>query len=197
MDYINRTKYGIRNTESGNGFTLLELVISIAVLSIISVILATIIIRSGFFFEKQTGLAEVGLSNRFVLDEIATQVRAAKQVEENFTGNGQNFTTGAVILVLKLPSVDAAGSTISGVFDRVVFYLDGGKINKKVFPDATSTRVKTSQILTTATKTLNFSYNNANVASSSAVTVNLTTVKNLPAGNQENTDKIEVVLRNY
>ena len=183
--------------ETKKAFTLLELLISIAILSIISVIIATIVIRSGFFFEKQTGLAEVGLSNRFVLDEIATQVRAARQVEENFTGNGQNFTTGLSTLILKLPSIDASGSTISGAFDRAVFYLDGAKIFKKVYPDAASTRPKTSQILTAATKTVSFSYNNASLASASAVTVSLTTEKKSATGTQENTDKIEAVLRNY
>lgn len=179
------------------GFTILELLISIAILSIISVIISTIAIRSGIIFEKQTGLVEVRLSNRFVLDEVATQVRAAKQVEGSFTGNGQNFTTGTTTLILKLPSVDSSGSTISGAFDRVVFYLDGARIFKKVFPDATSKRPKTTQILTATVKNLNFSYNNVSIASASAVSVNLTTTKTLPSGVQENSDKIEAVLRNY
>lgn len=189
MDYINR--------KIKKGFTVLELTIAMALLAILSVIIATIVIRSGIIFEKQTGSVEVGLSNRFVLDDIAQQVRTAKLVESNFTGDGQNFTTGTDTLILKLPSIDNSGAAIANTFDRVVYYLNAGKINKKVFPDAASSRKKITQILTTTTKTLKFAYNNSNVASTSAVTVDLTTIKKLPSGDRENSDKIEAVLRNY
>jgi len=179
------------------GFTVLELTIAIAILAILSLIIATIIIRSGIIFEKQQGNVETGLANRFVLDEISQNVRAAKQVEESFISGPDNYTTGTATLILKIPAINAAGETISGVFDRVVFYKDSEKIIKKVYPDSQSTRKQISQILTITTRTLNFSYNNADVTAASAVTVDLTTVKKLPSGERVNSDKIEVVLRNY
>lgn len=190
MAYISKAKSEI-------GFTVLELVIAVAILGIISGFIATIVIRSGIIFEKQQGTVETGLANRFTLDEIAANVRTAAQIEESFSSGSESFTTGTTTLILKIPSINADGETISGVFDRVVFYFDAGKIIKKVYPDAQSSRKQTSQILTAATKTLNFTFNNVNIASASAVTVNLTTIKNLPSGSREISDKIEVVLRNY
>jgi prepilin-type N-terminal cleavage/methylation domain-containing protein len=179
------------------GFTLLELVIAIGILSIISLILATIIIRFGIHYQKQQAEVQANLSNRFVLDEISTRIRESRAIADQITTGGQTYTTGATTLVLKPLSIDADGNTIAGTYDYIIFYQNSTKLNKKVVPDTSSKRPAVNQVLTANLKQITLTYDNPTPASANSVTIDLRTEETLGGQTKEAQGQVKATLRNF
>lgn len=180
-------------------FTLIELLISIALISIISVIVTTLVIRYGIFYERQNVEIGANLDNRFILDDMSSQVRQASKITGSVTIDGQLFTTSITSIILKLPSLDQNGQTMSNVFDYVLYWQDSQDLKifkKKIVPDVQSTRKGASQILTTNLKSISFSYNNPDPEQASVVTAVLETVKTQSGQTKEAKDTIQIRLRN-
>lgn len=181
------------------GFTLIELLLGIAIISILSVVLTTLIIRYGILYERQQIDVAANLDNRFILDDIATRAREAAEVSNSLIVGSDTFTTNSTTIILKVPSLDQNGQNISTVFDYVIYYKDATSpdtLRKKVVPDAQSTRQSSSQLLTSALKSITFSYNNADPQMASVITVVLETVKTESGQTKEARDTIQVTLRN-
>jgi prepilin-type N-terminal cleavage/methylation domain-containing protein len=179
------------------GFTLLEIVIAIAVLAIISLILATIIIRWGIHYKQQETQVGASLSNRFVLDEITTRIRESRAIADQITVDSQTYTSGSTILVLKPLSIDAEGNTIAGTYDHIIFYQDSAKLIKKVVPNAISKRLAVNQILTVNLKQVTFSYDNSTPQLANSVTIELTTKETQGGQTKEAQDQAKATLRNF
>lgn len=181
-------------------FTLIELLISIALISIISVILTTLIIRYGIFYERQNVDIAANLDNRFILDDISAQVRQAAKIATSVTIDGQTFATSQTTIVLKLPALDQNGQTMQNIFDYVIFWQDSQDLKnfrKKIVPDLQSTRKVVSQILTSNLKSVVFSYNNPDPTQASTVTATLETIKTQGGQTKEAKDAVQVRLRNF
>jgi len=182
------------------GFTLLELVISIAILAIISLTLTTIIIRYGIHYQKQQTEVQANLSNRFVLDEISTRIRESRTIADQTTVDGQIYTTGANTLVLKALSIDANGNTIAETFDYIIFYQDSTqttKFIKKVAPNALSKRLSVNQVLTANLKQITFTYDNPTPSSANSVTIDLRTEETSGGQTKEAQGQAKTTLRNF
>ena len=158
-----------------SGFSLLEIVIVIGVSVIVCLLIVSILVSNTGFSYKQTAIVSEGLSLNDVIREIDDVVRQASSVAVSYPETEPIFTTGDETLVLKLPSLSAAGN-MDEVYDFLVIAKDENpKILKiKIFPDPQSSRASQDKVLTTILSSVKFSYldENGNTAPpSSAVSI--------------------------
>ncbi len=180
-------------------FTLVELLIVIALLSVISAVFASVIINYTTFYQKQQAAIAASLANRTTLDEIAANIREAVGIGSDLTLDGTIFTTSQSVLILLLPGLDANGQFLPGVTDSVIFYQDPADnqlLKKQVVPAPSSTRPAISQILTANLKSIDFQYNDPNPQQASMVTVNLETTHTIGSRTQNVTGTLQSKLRN-
>lgn len=146
---------------NNKGFTLLEIVITMGLISIIGVLLVVIIVNStGVFYKESTRLSE-GLHINDTLSSIRENIRQSSGVVTSYTSSGVTYTSSSTQLVLKVGSRDSSNNLIANVYDYFVFYQDQNKFWFKVFPDVLSSRKSKNQILTTFLETVNFQYFNS------------------------------------
>lgn len=187
------------------GFTLVEMLLALAVTIIIGVYFASILVNNSGFFYKQTAIINEGLSLNDAVSEIDKNIRQASSVAAGYPEASPTYTSGSETLVLKLPAFSDTG-TISNTYDYVVVAKDAA--NPKVvrlltFPDSQSIRPSTDLVLTTMLESITFSYldkNNNPVTPSSAAVVSFE-VKVSPKlgsiGGSSRTATMVTTLRNY
>ena len=180
-------------------FTLVELLLVIAILAIISTILTAVIVRYNFFYQRQQLDITASIDNRLILDDMAANARQGVNIVADLTVDGNTFTTSATTLILALPTIDQFEQTIFGVSDYVLYYQDSTDpklLRKLIVPDTQSKRPAASQILTSNLKTIDFAYNNADPQQAQVLTVILETSKTEAGQERIAKDTIQVKLRN-
>lgn len=159
------------------GITLSEAVIALGIASVVGALLLVIIVNSAGLFYKQSSKVEQGLGINDALGKIRESVKESSAVVASYTVGSTTYTSSATEIVLKIPSIDSAGNTISDTFDYFVFLKDQSTLRFKVFPDSQSKRSSADQIFSTNADSLLFQYldsANSEVAPSSAVKVKIT-----------------------
>lgn len=105
-------------------FTLLELAVTMAVGSIIFLILGAIFLAQAQFFAIQNAIAETQVNAFRALDTTGSFVGSAKSVVSSQIINGTTYSTTTTLVVLQLPSIDASGNIISTTYDYVALGKD-------------------------------------------------------------------------
>lgn len=185
------------------GFTLLEMVITMGLVSIIGLLLVVIIVNStGIFYKESSKLSE-GLNINDALLSIRDNIKESSGVVASYTAGSTTYTSSSTQLVLKLASIDTTNNLISNTFDYFVYFLDQKKLRLKSFPDAQSARKAQDQIFSTSVDSVLFQYFNLNnppteVDPASAKKVKVTVIlKQKSGGNiEQKTATSEATLRN-
>ena len=104
---------------SPQGLTLVELLIVLALSSLIILALVTLYTSGQRYFINQDAQAKVLREGRYVLDWIARDIKKGIQVVPSWNG----YTTSTSCLVLQVPSVDASGLIIdiANEFDYIIY----------------------------------------------------------------------------
>lgn len=162
--------------------TLIEMLVSLAIMAIELVVIVNIFIASGNFIRDEQTRIDVGTSASRIFGNLDQVIRSGHEVIPSATIGGTTYTTSDTVLVLALPSL--VGGQNVGTDDHVVIrreastqqlleivdpFVDG------VNPANNSTRSGGTFELTTGVKDIFFRYTTDDPALSKSLTVTLTT----------------------
>lgn len=189
------------------GVTLAEAIIALGIATVVGTLLLVVIVNSYGLFYKESSKVEQGLGINDTLAAVRESIKQATAIAASYTDGATTYTSGQQQIVLKIPSIDSLGNTISNTFDYFVFFLDPStgsgqvKLRFKIFPNALSSRKSADQIFSTQVNNLKFQYldsANAEVIPTSAVKVKITLALRQKAGAayEQNIATSEANLRN-
>lgn len=185
------------------GFSLLETVIIMGLMSMIGLLLMVIIVNSSGVFYKESSKLSEGLNINDALSNVRDTIKRSSGVVVSYTGQSTTYTSGATQLVLKIASIDSSNNLIANTFDYFVYFLDQKKFRLKSFPNSLSSRKAQDQIFSTSVDSLLFQYFNLNNPpseitpdSASKVRITLTLKQKSGAGYESKTATSEATLRN-
>lgn len=185
------------------GFTLMEVLVTMAIIIVAGTLLLSILVSSTGLFYKESSKVTQGLNVNDALSEINIAIKNANAVAESYTDGATIYTTGADKLVLRVSSLDSSNNLLDNSVDYFVFFLNEKTLHLKIFPSAESSRKNVDRIFSTNAESLNFEYfDSANPPlevtpmSASKVRVNLTLREKAGAGVETVSDTTEANLRN-
>jgi len=152
--------------KSGAGFTLAEILVVIALLVILITVGTQIFIYNNRFYENQAGEIFSVTATREAADRINEYARAAVGLEANYLYGSTSYVTDAQTAIFRIPGLDAAGQTISGVYDYAIMGpnpTDPKRLELIVDPDPASVREQRLLLLTDKLTNITFTYDNADL----------------------------------
>lgn len=165
-----------RSTSDRRGFSLMEAITVIGIMTIVLVMVDQIFAVSYDVFVKQSARTDNEVGAVLATRTISDMARGAVQVESSATVDGTAYATSDSVLVLKLPTVDASNALVAGSYDRIAFYRDGTDTTK-IYSDteaaAGSKRVTGKKLVTANNQILRFRYNDPDVSKATRVSVYL------------------------
>jgi prepilin-type N-terminal cleavage/methylation domain-containing protein len=133
------------------GFTLVELTVVVALMSLIMLILMSLYVTGQQFLMTESARNDVIRDNRYVFDWISRDIKGAVQVVSSWDA----YTTSSNCLILRIPSVDSSGLIvdIENELDHIIYRLNSEHPNKleRVVDakDGVSSRVDSTRVLAT------------------------------------------------
>lgn len=158
-----------------NAFSILEVVIVIALFSLLLIALFNIIFGHYSIYNSQQATVDISNAARNIMNEVNTAALQANRVVTSHAFSGINYTTGTSTVIFELPSVDSAGNIIAGTYDYIGIVATGSTAYRFINAANGSTRVSGSRRLTSNLSTLTFTYDTANPAASAKVDVDVQT----------------------
>lgn len=197
--------YRLRTTnrrKMRQGLTLVELLVSLSLTGIVTLLILTVYNAYFKLFTNQIGSTDVIGQNQIATQEIINQIRQSQSVILTCPDNiCQADNTGQNVIVLELWSLDAGGNATSAAFDYFVYRTDANdstSLIKKIYADPSSSRKTAQRIITHSLQPsngLSFSYNPA-VPDTTQVTITLSTTGTLNGKTQTSTKTATAGLRN-
>jgi len=182
-----------------HGFTIIELITGLAIIGLVSILVASVYIAHFRLFSNQNTAIDVASQNKLALDEIVNQIRQSQSVVTT-CADCAGDTTSATVLVLQLWPQDASDEPLdNGNYDYIVYKrdaTDNTKLVRKIVADASSSRTSGTKIIATTISDLQFTYDNANPTQAGEVTTSVTTTATSQGKTQTTTQKAKAVLRN-
>lgn len=186
------------------GLTLLELLVSMAIMAIILVVIVNVFIASLQFTTNEQSRIDVGLSASRIFSNLDEDLRQGRQVLTSATINGVTYTTSGTTLVLALPAL--VGGALTNNNDVLVMYVDNTshQLTEIVAPyvDANnavnnSTRPGGISQLTTNAQAIYFRYTTNDPTQSDSLTATLQTQQTILGRPFSQYAIINVTLRNH
>lgn len=184
------------------GFSLIEIVIGFSLISIVSVLVASLYFTNFKLLSHQSTSIDIYSQNKIAVDEITNQARQSQGVAASCCSPQE--TTSATVLVLQLWPLDVNGEPFdpgTTNYDYIIYKVDPSdstRIQKKVVPYATSTRPASTKVLSTSlgANGLQFSYNDVTPSLVSIVTISISTAGTSAGKTQNVTQTGSATLRN-
>ena len=158
------------------GFTLVELVVVVALFSITAFLVANLFLGQNSLYQYYTAEIGTGRSERLALDRIVSITRQAESILSSRTFSGTTYTTDSQTLILRLKTVNPSNDFVPATFDYIVWYRDAGnprKLVETIEADSQSRLLSTARVLADNITGLSFTYDNASVSLAREVTVSL------------------------
>ena len=159
------------------GFTLAEVLVVTFLFVILIMIGAGIFLYNNRFYENQSGEVFSISATREAGDKINEFTRQAVAIESAYTYNSINYSTGAQIVVLKLPALEADNDIIAGVYDYVIIGASStapSLLELITAPHSASARPGRYLLLSNKLAALNFTYDNTNLALAKSIIYDIT-----------------------
>ena len=121
---------------SKTGFTLVEIQVALGITFIIFLAVFSLYILYSKTFKAGSTVLDTYSNSRIAIALISRDIRCAAQVESSHGA----YTTTDSSVVLKVPSVDAAGNVISVQYDEIIYRLQGVDLYRIAIPSAASAR---------------------------------------------------------
>ena len=174
------------------GFTLLETIVAIAIMTI--VLAALLVLLTNFYkvFNAQQSTARVSGSATIAGNELQAKISQATQIVTSATISGTLYTTDSDTLVLELPSINGFGAVIAGTYDYAVFYVSSGALYERVQPNGASSRPTIYKQLSNSISSTSFTYNSGDVTQATKVDINI--LMQLTAGRTTSTHQLKQTL---
>ena len=162
-------------------FTTFELVVSIAIASVMFMIVGAIFIAQGRYLAIEDAIAETQYYAFQVVDTVGLYASPAKSVVSSRTINGSAYVSGTSTVIFELPSIEADGDVIVNSYDYVAIGVDPSDATQFMFDiDAATNSVRLNGKFVKAelVSKLIFRYNTVNATAATAVDLYIRTSKN-------------------
>lgn len=140
------------------GYTLIELVISIAILAIIMAAVASIFMTSLKNYRTESQKSAFQRELNFTVDNIAKDVKLAAEAP----GTYDTFELSSTVLILAVPAHDASKNFIytGDVLEKdyIIYYLSGQDLKKKTYANLLGERESGETTLLSNVSATDFSY---------------------------------------
>jgi len=156
-------------------FTLIETIVVIALFVVMMLALVAMYGDFNKLYLFQQTYSETAGSAGNVVNGMEKIVLPADAVLLSHTFTAGTYTTGSQTLVVEIPSIDAGGIVVSGKYDYAVIYTAGTSVYSLLEPDASSSRVAATKLLSSNISSLTFSYPSADYTQATYVGVSITT----------------------
>lgn len=185
--------------KSKGGFTLVELIIVILILSVIMVTVSEVYLRGMISSRSEISESQLQLEAKNVLDGMTDNIKMASLVEQSYGG----YVSDTSQLVLAIPAIDIDDNFLYNgsnmVYDHIVYYKDGDNLHKLVISEDSDSRLfsqnGSDRVLLTNTKTLIFDYMPA-LSGAKVITVALTVTDDTRGASQDISLTAEGRIRN-
>lgn len=157
------------------GYTLIEIVIVIGISTLMLLALVNLFLGFNAIYGYQQIFIATAGSNGTAMNALEAAILPADQVLASHDFNGTVYTSGVTTLVLQLPAINASGAIITGTKDYLVFYTSSGSLFRLMQAGVGSVRVSSLKILSTTLNSIAFTYDNADFASVTNVTADIST----------------------
>lgn len=166
------------------GLTLIELIISISILVLVTLVTANMYITTGRFNSDEQARTLVGVEASRLMSKLDDLLRQGQAVLAQYPPlpATATYTTDVDELVFSIPSLMSDGSLSSAKTDTAVVYLDisGGSrvLMLRVFPDTTSPNpsVRSDATYSVATNVSSFYIRYDQAVPTAATSITITTV---------------------
>ena len=182
--------------KSDKGFTLIETLVAVALISLLSIMIVNIFISYNDFFLSHESNIDTARSANAIMSEVGSAVLQATQVSTTHTFAGTSYSSDADTLVLELPAITQDGDTVPSAFDYVALYASGTVAYLVVDAHASSVRSDETRTLSTTLYSLTFGYDSASMADVSSVETDVRTRAERKGRTVESHLKQQVYLRN-
>jgi type II secretory pathway pseudopilin PulG len=184
-------------SQSGAGFTLIETIISVIVIAGMTLVVVNIFISANTFFADEQQRIQVGETAARALATLDDTLREGRLILASGVVDGITHPTNDTTLVLALPSV--VGGVLTSANDTVVITRNTATniLEELTAPSAGSTRPAGSKQLATGVNDVYFRYTTDDPASSTAVTVVVSSTKTVNKRPFTKTILLYETLRNH
>lgn len=176
---------------SQKGLTLIELLISITLLSIIVAVFTSTYVTGISVYTREVRTTNLQNESRIILDRIVSDIKQSNEVV-----SGSNET----VLALAAPSIDTNGNILyenTGLFkmDHITYWLTDSALYKQVEPDPASARPEAVTHILGDVDSVNFTYT---PSASTAKEIDINILTSIVAGKKTITinNNAKSVLRN-
>lgn len=180
-----------------HGFTLIELLISLSIITGMMLIVINIFIAANNFSADEQRRIQVGETAARVLATLDDTLREGRQIMASGVVGGVTYTTDDATLVLALPSV--VGGLLTAANDTVVITRNPATdiVEQHIAPNTGSSRPAGTIQLATGVNDIYFRYTADDPASSTAVTVIISSTKTANKRPFTKTTLLYETLRNH
>lgn len=147
--------------KSAKGFTLVEVLIVVGIVTVVSTLLVVIIANTAGLFYNQSAKVGQGLNANDALVKFRQTIKESNSIASQYPVSNPTYVTSNTQVILKVPSLDSSGDIIAATFDYFVFLKDQDKFRLKIFPDVQSFRFSQDQILSSNVENALFEYYNS------------------------------------
>lgn len=145
------------------GFTLVEVLVVVAISAMVGVFLVAMLIQNIQVVSQQTIKTEQGVSLNDALSHINNEVKSAASIKATYPETSPLYTTGSQTLILAMPAVDSNNNVIENVYDYAVITVDASSpkiLRKRIFPNPQSSRKSEDRVLLNRVSFVQFTYLN-------------------------------------
>lgn len=144
------------------GFTLIELIITLSLITFVITIIVTILINSSNTYTFVSQQKKITDESDFAIQSINSFIRSSKNVVSQYSYNSVNYSLSDSTLILNLPSINNSGDIIISENDVAIFNLDNGSLRQIIIPSQSSIRPQIDKTITGDVEQLTFDINNIN-----------------------------------
>lgn len=184
-------------SDGHHGLTLLEMLLTLAVFSIVAILANEIYIGGFTTFASRTASLRVIRDNLIASQAIERTVRASSAIV-NYPEVTPTEWSDADTLILKLPSIAANGDLIPATFDTVIFRRKAGEpeaLEEETIANGPG-RTSGIRVIVTTVRSLTFHYDTITPTTATRVTMVLSTTAMIRGRPTTYTNEITTLLRN-
>lgn len=194
-------KNNLQTLKADNGFSLTEILVVSLITVIVGGFIVSILFNTTGIYYNQSAQTQQSMDLNDTFSKVRSSIRQSKFVATGYPEGSPTYTSGINTLVLKIPSVNSSGNTISDTYDFAIVTKSQDKLYYKLFPDAISARSSDDQILASNVDNVYFNYYDSagtevNPETSSRIKITLTLKQKAGAGYKVNTATSEASIRN-
>lgn len=182
------------------GVTLVELLVSLAVMVIMGFTMTTLYLASEKVAKRESVGSFVQTENIFGQQRLRDALSDGTAIIPSVIIAGTTYTTDEQTLVFHVPSINASGDIVTSTWDTYVVTLQGStpsaQLILRVQPDAASSRPAQTSILAANVADLRIRYETATSLASTKVSVTLRTTKTDGQATRQFTTDAITVMRN-